>query len=169
MKFSADGMVSGAQASSELKFFVADAGVSYLLVKTGVEHPFVFEGTLGVRYWYTSTDVSARGPLGFTPLFSGSKTLDVVDPVIGLRGSQYLTQKLHLDFAGDIGGFGISDSQTDLDWAATGVATYDFAKWFNLSAGYKALGLDASKGSGFGKNGVNLTFHGVLIAAKFTF
>jgi hypothetical protein len=169
MKFSADGMVSGAQASSELKFLVADAGVSYLLLKTGTEHPFVLEGTLGVRYWYTSTDLSVHGPFGFTPLFSGSKTMDLVDPVIGLRGSQYLTQKLHLDFAGDIGGFGISDNQAELDWAATGAATYDFARWFSLSAGYKALGVDASNGSGFGKNGVNLTFHGVLIAAKFTF
>jgi hypothetical protein len=54
--------------------------------------------------------------------------------MIGLRGSQYLTSKLHLDFAGDIGGFGISDNQAELDWSATGMATYDFVKWFSLSA-----------------------------------
>ena len=169
MKFSADGSAApGVRGNLELKFLVADAGVSYLLLKQGEEHPFLLEGTLGVRYWYTATDLSLHGPGGGT-LYSGSSTKVLVDPVLGLRGSQYLTQKFHLDFSGDIGGFGISDNQADLDWSAVGALTYDFAKWFSLSAGYKALGVDASHGSGPGKNGANLTFHGVLLAAKFTF
>jgi hypothetical protein len=33
-------------------------------------------------------------------------------------------------------------NQADLDWSAVGLATYDFTKWFSLSAGYKAVGLD---------------------------
>ena len=47
--------------------------------------------------------------------------------------------------------------------------SYDFAKWFSLSAGYEALALNTTKGSGSGKNGVDLIFNGVLIFAKFTF
>jgi len=169
MKFSANGLTpAGNQASMDLKFLVADAGMSYQLIKTGTEHPFVLEGTLGVRYWYTALD-STVNPPGQAFIFQGSSTKDLVDPVIGLRGSQYLTQKLHVDFAGDIGGFGMSDSQADLDWSAVGAASYDFAKWFTLSAGYKALGVDQSTGSGASKNGVNLTFHGVMVAAKFKF
>ena len=95
--------------------------------------------------------------------------MDIEDPVIGLRASKFLTRKLHLDFAGDVGGFGMSDNQAELDWSATGVVTYDFAKWFSLSAGYKALALDASKGSGSSKNGVDLIFNGLLVAAEFKF
>jgi len=49
------------------------------------------------------------------------------------------------------------------------VVTYDFAKWFSLSAGYKALALDVSDGSGSSQHGVNLILHGALIAAKFSF
>ena len=71
--------------------------------------------------------------------------------------------------AGDVGGFGISDNQAELDWSATGVVTYDFAKWFSLSAGYKALALDASKGGGANKNGMDIIMNGFLIAATFTF
>jgi hypothetical protein len=162
MKFSADGTVAGHAVDSELKFAIANAGVSYLLIKTESEHPFVLEGTLGLRYWYTDTSFSAGG-------LNYGKDRNLEDPMIGLRGSQYLTQKFHLDFAGDIGGFGISDNQSTLDWSVTGMATYDFAKWFSLSGGYKALALDASSGSGSGKNGVDVVFNGFLIAAKFKF
>jgi hypothetical protein len=146
---------------SGLKFFEADGGASYLLVKAGEEHPFTLEGTAGVRYWYADTKMTLTGPRGMV-LFRGSNTADLVDPVIGLRGSQYLTRKLHLDFSGDIGGFDINND-TDFTWSATGLATYDFTRWFSVSAGYKALALDESNGSGASKNGLNLIFNGVLI------
>lgn len=116
MKFSADGTVAGTVVDSELKFVIANAGVSYQLIKTESETPFVLEGTLGLRYWYTDTSFSAGGS-------SLGKDRNLEDPMVGLRGSQYLTQKFHLDFAGDIGGFGISDNQATLDWSATGLVT----------------------------------------------
>jgi hypothetical protein len=164
MKFSggSDGM------SDDLKFLIVDGGVFYRLLKTGDEHPFILEATGGLRYWGTKNEITLRGPAG-DQLFSGSKDRDLEDPMIGLRGSKFLTSKLHLDFAGDVGGFGISDSQSELDWSATGLVSYDFAKWFTLSAGYKALALDASKGGGADKNGVDVIFNGFLIAAKFSF
>jgi hypothetical protein len=138
--------------------------LGYVLIKTESEHPFILEGTAGVRYWYASSWLTIVRPVAF----HGTKTWDVVDPVIGLRGSQYFTRKFHLDFAGDGGGFDISHD-TDWTWSATGVLTYDFARWFSLSAGYKAVALDESEGSGAGKNGVNFIFHGALVAATFTF
>jgi hypothetical protein len=169
MKFSGEPKgARGGQGNFELKFLVADAGLSYLLVKTEFEHPFLLAGTLGVRYWYVNLDLTARDPNG-NVLVNGSSSRDLLDPMVGLRGSQYFTRKLHLDLAGDIGGFGMTDNQADLDWSATGVVTYDFMKWFSLSAGYKALAIDFSKGSGANKNGLDLTFHGVLIAANLNF
>jgi hypothetical protein len=157
----------GGNTSADLKFVIADAGVSYLLVKTGEEHPFVLAGTAGLRYWYADTSLTFRGPRGIL-LLNGDKTWNIEDPVIGLRASQYLARKLHLDVSADIGGFDISND-TDITWSATGVVTYDFAKWFSLSAGYRALALDESNGSGSGKNGLNLIFNGALILAQFNF
>jgi hypothetical protein len=164
MKFSMIAFGQGpgvANAWDGLKFLEANAGASYLLVKAGEERPFILEGTAGVRYWYADNKMTITGPLGVVR-FRGSHTLDLVDPVIGLRGSQYLTRKLHLDFQGDIGGFDINND-TDFTWSATGVVTYDFTKWLSVSAGYKALALDESNGSGASKNGVNLIFSGALI------
>lgn len=151
MKFS-DG---NANFSAGLKFLMYNADASYLLVKTDGKHPFVLAGTAGIRYWYASDWLTIPAAS-----FHGSKTRNVLDPVIGLRGSQYLTRKLHLDFSGDIGGFDISHD-TDFTWSAAGMVTYDFTKWFSASAGYSAVALDESQGSGANKNGVDLIFHGV--------
>ena len=159
---------NGGHGNFDLKFLIADAGLSYLLVKTESEHPFLLAGTLGVRYWYVNLDLTARDS-GGNVLVNGSNSRDLLDPMVGLRGSQYVTRKLHLDLAGDVGGFGMTDNQADLDWSATGVVTYDVVKWFSLSAGYKALAIDTSKGSGAHKHGLDLIFHGVLIAANFNF
>ena len=164
MKFSA----GGGPVSDDLKFLILDGGVSYQLYKTEGANPFILEGTAGIRYWGTKNELTLRDSYG-TVLFNGSKDRDLVDPMIGLRGSKFFTPKLHLDFAGDVGGFGLSDNQSTLDWSATGLVSYDFAKWFTLSGGYRALALDASKGGGADKNGVDIIMHGILIAAKFKF
>lgn len=157
----------GGNTAADLKFLVADGGVSYVLVKEGDERPFFLQANAGVRYWYTDTSLTFHGPLGNVTL-SGGKTRDVVDPVLGLSASQYLTRKLHLDVSLDGGGFDINND-TDWTWSATGMVTYDFWKWLSVSAGYKALALDEANGSGANKNGVNLIFNGVLIAAQVKF
>ncbi len=48
-----------------------------------------------------------------------------------------------------------------------GALTYDFCKYFSLSAGYKAVALDESDGGGKKENGVNLIFNGVLVSLNF--
>ncbi|HEX3857439.1 MAG TPA: hypothetical protein VHY30_09100 [Verrucomicrobiae bacterium] len=168
MKFSGNfGGPLGGKTDVDLKFVLADAGVGYVLVKAGEEHPFILAGTVGVRYWYADTGLTFRGSGGNVTL-SGGNTYDVVDPVIGLRGSQYFTRKFHLDFSADGGGFNINND-TDWTWSATGMFTYDFVKWFSLSAGYKAVALDESNGSGTGEKGLNLIFNGALVAVTLKF
>ena len=124
--------------------------------------------TDSIRYWATENDLKITGPQGAVLVDSNEKN-DLIDPIIGLRASQYLTRKLHLDFQGDIGGFGLSDDSADLDWSAAGLLTYDFAKWFSLSAGYKALALDVESGSGARKKGADVIMHGLLISARLQF
>jgi hypothetical protein len=149
--------------SADLELFIAEGGGFYRLVKTEGDHPFVLEALAGLRYWHTRTTLSIPAIS-----FSGGKERDLVDPIIGLRGSQILCRKCHLDFQGDVGGFDISHS-TDITWSATGVLSYDFAKWFTVSAGYKALSLDVGNGSGASENNLNIIMHGPLIVAKFKF
>jgi hypothetical protein len=94
MKFSGGfGGPLGGQTDAQLKFLLANAGVSYLLVKTESEdHPFLLAGTLGLRYWYAESTLTFRDS-GGNLLLSGGSIYNVYDPVIGLRASQYLTRK----------------------------------------------------------------------------
>lgn len=168
MKFSggnADAL--GGQTDWGLKFLVANAGLSYQLVRTESEHPFLLAGTAGVRFWYVSTDISHHDGFG-TRDFHGYNNMNLFDPVLGLRLSQYFTRKLHLDVAGDGGGFNLSHD-TDWTWSVSGVLAYDFTKWFTLSAGYQALALNESEGSGTNKKGVDIIFSGVTAGLTFKF
>jgi len=168
MKFSGGmGDDIGGHTDATLKFLVANAGMSYQLVKTESEHPFILAATAGVRYWYVSTDISHHDGFGNRD-FHGYNNDNLFDPVIGLRASQYITPKLHLDVAGDGGGFNLSHD-TDWTWSVSGMLAYDFTKWFTLSAGYQALALNESQGSGTSKKGVDVIFSGVAAAATFKF
>lgn len=168
MKFSGStGDALGGHTDWGLKFVVANAGASYLLLKTENEHPFLLTGTAGVRFWYLSTDLDHRDAANVRD-FHGYGNQNLFDPVLGLRASQYLTKKLHIDVAADGGGFNLSHD-TDWTWSASGMLTYDFAKWFSASAGYQALALNESEGSGASKKGVDLIFSGVAGALTFKF
>lgn len=158
---------NGGHTDASLKFLLANGGVSYELIKTESEHPFVLEGTAGVRYWYAATDLSHHNASN-TKDWSGGSTYDLVDPVIGLRASQFLTSKLHFDISGDGGGFNLNHS-TDWTWSVEGLLAYDFTKWFTLSAGYQAVALDESTGSGTSQKGLNLIFSGIEVQAAFKF
>jgi hypothetical protein len=168
MKFSGgSGDALGGHTDWMLKFAVANAGASYLLVKTENEHPFLLTGTAGVRFWYFSETIDHHDASN-TRDFQGYGNQNLFDPVLGLRATQYITQKLHLDVAGDGGGFNLSHD-TDWTWSASAMLTYDFAKWFSASVGYQALALNESEGSGTSKKGVDLIFSGVAGALTFKF
>lgn len=158
----------GGHTQAQLKFMIANGGLSYEIFKTENEHPFILEGTAGVRYWYAATELSHRDATD-TRDFSGGNTLNIVDPVLGLRASQFITSKLHLDVQGDGGGFDLNHS-TDWTWSAQAVLAYDFTKWFTLSAGYSAVALDESNGgSGTSEKGLNLIFSGIEADLTFKF
>src|SRR4051812_11969507 len=160
MKFSADGVrQAGTTIDLGLKFLVSDLGIAYRLIKTADKHPFLLEALAGVRYWYIETDLKTVGPGGST-LADTDDHHHLLDPVIGLRGSLYFAPKWHLDFQGDIGGFGISSDSADFDWSAAGVVTYDLNRWLSLSAGYKALAVDVERHSGADAKGVDVVLHG---------
>lgn len=169
MKFSADDSSGrGTSSDAELKILIANAGGFYRLIKTSGDRPFILEAIAGARFWDIETNLKLTSPRGRV-LLDGSNSTDLVDPVVGLRGSQFLTQKWHLDFQSDVGGFGISDSSSDLTWSAAGMVAYDVTMWCSLSAGYKALSLDMEEDSGAKKRGADIIMHGLLISAKFTF
>ncbi len=161
LKFSGDG-----PKGAEMKLGIVNGGLSYMLFKTESERPFMLWGTAGVRYWYTDVSMAVTDQAGNS--IHPSKVYNLVDPVIGVAATQYITRKLHVDIQGDGGGFNLNND-TDWTWSATGVLSYDFFKWFTLSAGYSALALDEYQGSAARENGFNLVFNGALVKATVNF
>lgn len=154
-------------SDASLDFFVGDADVTYQILKTTGEHSLTINALAGLRYWYVGTSMAIYDNVNHHQ-HGGSAYFNVPDPIIGIRATQYLTEKLHLDVNLDGGGFNINNS-TDWTWGAVGTLAYDFTKWFTLSAGYQALAIDESTGSGDQKKGANLILNGALVEATFKF
>lgn len=170
LKFSADGPAPGGGSSqAESRFMVGDLCVGHAIYKSDSDLPFIVEAFGGARYINLKNSIDIYDGVGAL-LFSNENTRDLLDPIIGLRGTKLLTEQLHLDFAADIGGFDISDSQSNLDWSAIALVSYDFTDWFTLSGGYKVLAIDADNGkSGAAAFGADVKMSGAILAAKFTF
>jgi hypothetical protein len=168
MKLSGDGNAGPLQGNLTLKMWVAEAGGLYQLGKWGEEKPLQVDVFAGVRYWGLDTDIDLHGQHGLID-FSGSSTIDLYDPLIGLSVQKHLTEGLSVVVRGDIGGFGASNSSSDFSWQAIALVGYDFTKHFTAFAGYRALALRKEDGSGSGKHGVDLVMNGALLGFNFTF
>jgi hypothetical protein len=89
------------------------------------------------------------GTVGLSPALVPSQSGDRswVDPIIGVKIRQPLSEHFHVAAWGDIGGFGV---ESDLTWSATVVLGWDF-EMFNLAStlygGYRAIGWDYSDDS----------------------
>jgi hypothetical protein len=158
-----DGFIT---SDATLNFFVGDADVTYQLVKTEGDHPLIVNAIAGLRYWYVGSTIAVRDQHGNQ--VGGSAYFNVPDPILGFRATQYLCEKLHLDVQLDGGGFNINND-TDWTWGAAGSLAYDFTTWFTLSAGYQALAIDESTGSGDSKKGANLILNGAVVDLTFKF
>lgn len=169
LKFSADASLPGGSTThAESRFMVGDIGVSHAIYKSDSDRPLILEALAGARYINLKNSIEISN--GGATVFSNENTRDLLDPIVGLRGTKLLTDQLHVDFSADVGGFNISDSQSNLDWSAIALLSYDFTDWFTLSAGYKVLAIDADNGkSGNREFGADVKMSGAIIAAKFSF
>jgi hypothetical protein len=95
----------------------------------------------GARIWsiYTKLDLKPGLALGR----KDTNRESWVDPVIGIRGSARLLDKLSMTLAGDIGGFGAA---SDLTWQVLVSLDYAPREWIAIRAGYRHLNVDYSDG-----------------------
>lgn len=74
---------------------------------------------------------------------SGSHSKTFYDPIIITRLATAIKGKWLLQFRGDLGGFGVG---SDFTWQIQAYAGYKFKKLFQLTAGYRMLGINYDKG-----------------------
>jgi hypothetical protein len=162
MKLSADGDAGPLSANDTMKIWIVEAGGFYQIGEWGQEKPLTLDATIGVQYLSLHNELTLKGAGGVIN-FKGSDTMDLIDPMIGLRVRKYLTTKLSLNIQGNVGGFDVSDHSSDLSWQAVGMLGYDFTKHFSLYAGYRALSVRKDSG----QKGVDLLLNGMLLGLQF--
>ena len=103
---------------------------------------------------------------GGTTNRSRSTTETWVDPFIVARLKSDPAKKFIYQLRGDIGGFGVG---SDFAWQIQAYAGYRFSKLFQITAGYRVLGMDYDKGSGEDRFLYDMDIFGAVVRFGFNF
>ncbi len=103
---------------------------------------------------------------GGTTNRSRSTTETWVDPFIVARIKSDPAKKFIYQLRGDIGGFGVG---SDFAWQIQAYAGYRFSKLFQITAGYRVLGMDYDKGSGEDRFLYDMDIFGAIVRFGFNF
>lgn len=157
-KLSADAGNAIAQFSTEIEQFQGHFIASYRWLETPKR---VFDTYAGVRVNWIETDVEIDRPILPDISTSGSDTW--VDPIIGVRFQQELTEKFYFRALGDVGGFGI---ESDFTWQAMAGIGYHVNQNSSVLLGYRAIGIDYSNDNDLT---YDVTSHGILLGYEMKF
>ncbi len=91
------------------------------------------------RLYYFDVDLKATGGGPAERTRSASRSTTIVDPVLGVRGTVDLTDRLAARALVDIGGFGVG---TEFTWEAFGGVSYAFTPRFVGELGFRYLSID---------------------------
>jgi hypothetical protein len=122
---------------------------------------------VGARYNKLSAELDAQASLlGLTLARQREKSVDWVDPVIGLRGIAFLNDKTRVTLWGDYGGFGAGSDQT---WQTIGGLGYTFLNGIDVFGGYRAYAFDYEEGTGASRVAFDLIYHGPMLGMGYKF
>lgn len=103
---------------------------------------------------------------GSTTSYAKSMTQTWFDPVLVARLRLPDSGKWLVQLRGDIGGFGIG---SDLTWQIQAYGGYRFSELFQVTAGYRALGIDYETGADQDRFLYDITTFGPVIRIGFNF
>ena len=103
---------------------------------------------------------------GGTSTQSGTQSKTWFDPMLIARLTTAPGKKFIGQFRGEIGGFGIG---SDFAWQLQAIAGYRFSKLFDMSAGYRFIGLDYSSGEGAKTFVYDMVTFGPMVRFGFSF
>ena len=103
---------------------------------------------------------------GGTTSKSRSTSETWVDPFIVARLKSDAAKKFLYQLRADVGGFGVG---SDFAWQMQAYAGYRFSKLFQITAGYRILGMDYDKGSGEDRFLYDMDISGAVVRFGFNF
>lgn len=143
-----------------------EVGFKSQIINAGVTYRFLdgqhtIDGLAGIRYIKLDADVELKN-LGVS--VDGDQ--DWVDPVVGVRYALKIADMWALRLYGDIGGFGVS---SDFTWQGLGLIDFHPWKYVAFVAGYRAVGVDYTTGSGSDRFTYDAITHGPVIGVDIRF
>ncbi len=132
LALSDDAEALGGRLSADILFdgHMAGAAVAYRFHHDERASAEVFGGA---RAWWIDAEIDLQR------ISNPSVSRNWVDPIIGMRGSYALTDRVALSGLADIGGFGVG---SDLQWELIGRVGYEFTDHIGAALGYRHLALD---------------------------
>jgi hypothetical protein len=135
--------------------FILTPKIGYRVVDTEM---IKVDALVGFRYWHFGESLSFN-PSDLGIKFSASQNW--VDPLVGGRITGYLSPKVVVTIAGDVGGWGTG---SQLDYQIVAALGYRIKPAVILQAGYRYLAVDYRSGGSI----INTVTSGALIGATFT-
>jgi hypothetical protein len=140
----------------------AETGLKGVLTSVMAGYAFASDERLrvetlaGVRLW------SLNASVDFATLPEASTSETWVDPVVGLRATYGVTDRIAVQGLANIGGFGVGSA---FQWEILARVGYAVSDRWTLAAGWRHLEVDVDRG----RLDLEMTLTGPFLAADFTF
>jgi len=147
----------GSPAEADMQQVIGEVAAAYRMGRSWRSSEVIF----GVRFTSLESEIRSGGTA------VAERDIGWVDPFIGIRLHWDFIEKLPITLTGDVGGFEIGGA--DWTWKVTGGAGYHVSNRVALNAGYRALGVDYSQGTGNEQFIYDVTQHGLVVGITFAF
>jgi hypothetical protein len=163
------GKLGGSHANLDLQLFILEMGGYYRVWNYEGTRPAQLSVVGGARYWNLHENLHAKA-LGTTPNDKSFANSDwLLDPFIGLRFNEALTDRVHIMAQTDVGGFNLAGQTSRFSWQLMGLIGYDFTMPVvkfpsTVFAGWRQINVQKTSGSStVNQDAFNLNFSGIMV------
>lgn len=169
-RFDNDQAIHGVDVDITVTAWMFEFGGFYRLGEWGNKRAGILDLIIGGRYWSASTEVSSNAPVPAVRLES-TQGDHLADPLVGLRFGSGIADRLAFRVWGDIGGFGVNNTNFELkrSWHFLGFFDYVFTRMISLQVGYRALALDILDKNLHSNNEMKVSVQGPIVGLSFRF
>ena len=151
---------AGIETDLDYEQLLFEFGGTYRLVTLPVGRTgrVTLEALAGCRLMHIDAELTVGGQ-------SRSRTGTLIDPMFGGRIAYHITDTVALWFRGDVAGFGISDSQSELTYNLIAGLNWRFTQVASVFAGWRYMDVDIEKSNWT----ADVSFNGPFLGFNFYF
>ena len=157
------GKIGPIKSELDLQLWIIEMAGYYRIWEYAGTRPADLYVVAGARYWNLHENLRIKGS-GHT-----AETQWLLDPMIGLRFNEAITQRLHFMTQADIGGFNLAGQTSRFSWQWMANLGYDFTmpvikKPSTVFVGWRQINVQKTSGSStVNQTAFNLNFSGIQV------